>query len=89
MQIDTLKKIVNDLDANYSYVAMCKPAEADLLIMFGISLDRWLTAAVRELGGDTSTLIRGNETGLEVALNGVVTRDDESDYFVDFVGDLK
>jgi len=89
MNINNLKQIVNDLETNYNLVAGSNPATADLLIMFGMSFDRWLINAVRDLGGDTSTLIRANETGLESALNDIMFVREESEYYVDYVGDLK
>jgi hypothetical protein len=89
MNIPRLKQIVNDLETNYSYVAGSKPATADLLVLFGMSLDKWLIDAVRSLDGDVSTVIRENETALESALHDVMVDREESGYWVDFVGDLK
>lgn len=90
MNINRLKQIVNDLETNLEYVSGSNPATADLLVMAGTSLDRWLVDAVRELGGDTSTVIRNNETALEAALHDVMSdHGDESDWDVDFIGGLK
>lgn len=89
MNISRLKQIVNDLETNYSYVAGSRPATADLLLLFGMSLDRWLIDAVRSLDGDVSTIVRGNETALESALHDVMVDRDESGYYVEVIKPLK
>jgi len=89
MNLEHLKKIVDDFATNFEYVKGSPTAEADLLVMAAMSLDRWLVSAVQSLGGDVSLVIRNNETALEMALQShLYDAGGESEYYFDGVTEI-
>lgn len=88
MNIHKLKQIVSHLENNLDVVEGSQSATAELLTTFGMSLDNWFVEAVQSLGGDTSTIIRNNETGLEIALNDIILGKETSNYHFDYISEI-